>query len=236
MDRDGVVRVWDLTGQLVKSFDVDWRPKNVKDAARLSGLMRKGLDVRFLTPDEEKDLRIDAAVPLEEESLAAYRRAELATTRNFKMLEDKRDLRPEEVKQGDLLEGWLSSHQQSSADKGNPGSGSRGMRIRYKFFFFFELFVSTFSHLVSSSGFGNYSVAAHADLFALRGFVCYLTATSRGAKEDHDSCLEATLKVNIGEWDVSLGQAELFSKKLYLGGEFLTWLQSRLLKWLSLSS
>ena len=115
---DGLVRVWDLTGQLMKSFGSDWRPKNAQDAARSAVLCCEGLDVRFLTPEEEKNLGIDAAVPLEEESLADSWRAALATTRNFTMLEDQPELRPEEVKQRDLLAGWLSSHQQSSADRG----------------------------------------------------------------------------------------------------------------------
>ena len=115
---DGVVRVWDLTGQLMKSFGSDWRPKNAQDAARLSGLTLEGLDVRFLTPEEEKNLGIDATVPLEEESLANYWPAALATTSSFKTLEDQPKLRPEEVKKEDLLAGWISKHQQSSSDLG----------------------------------------------------------------------------------------------------------------------
>jgi tetratricopeptide (TPR) repeat protein len=133
------------------------------------------------------------------------------------MLKDQRELRPEKVKQEDLLEGWLSSHQQSSSD--------RATRARAR------VAADRHNELCLNLAIGIFNWAletipspAVADSFALRGFVRHLTGDERGAKQDRESCLGAARKVNIQEWDVALGQAKFSSKKL-LGGAFLTWLQ-----------
>jgi WD40 repeat protein len=113
--KDRRVRVWDLDGKLARTLTGRaWWPKTPDDAARLSGLKLENLEVRFLRPDEEEKLQIDASVPLDPDGLGEYWRALQATTRNFATLGDPPELQPEAIEKADHLGRWLSTHKGSS--------------------------------------------------------------------------------------------------------------------------
>ena len=236
--QDGIIRVWNLTGELVKTLEgADWRPQSPEDAARLSGLVVHDLDVQFLTPSEEEKLKIDASVPLEEEGLADYWCALDATKRQFAKLQDQPEVRPEEVEKNDQLGKWVESQKQSPSDFGHKAriDNANDLRDELRANLATKYLKLGNQALVS----GNPERAVQicdsiikftlrqkvAETLALRGFARHVAGDQQGALKDRESCLNATPVPNILALDSVLHSSLLSSEQLRLTGEYLSWLQ-----------
>jgi WD40 repeat protein/tetratricopeptide (TPR) repeat protein len=233
---DGVIRVFDPAGRLVKMVGAsDWRPKNADDAARLSGLKLDGLDVRFLEPGEEQRLRIDDKRPLENRALAEYWRAAQMTRRNFAALQKSEELEPGEVAKADLLAIWLYAHQSSS----EPEIQARAAIARDVHDSLFSKFATDheelgidalFRHdnaraltifeqilqIIPEDGTGKYR--------AWRGFARHSAGDERGATEDREAYLKSESGKDMEKRDEFLPQGDLTAERLQVAGSVQVWL------------
>jgi WD40 repeat protein len=234
---DRVIRILNLKGALLKTLGhLNWEPRTPDDAKRLSGLVLSDpLDVRFLSPEEEASVAIDAMKSSEDLPIAELWRAEKATRCNFAALEKLPELKAEEVEKADLLAKWLSDHKSSKSEihawvaraknlhdtlfgkiatqKGKLGVDAlvRGENARA-----LTIFEQTLRN-IPEAGAGEYR--------AWRGFARHSMGDERRAMEDREAYIKSDSAEDIEKWEYKFDkEGNVTSELLQLRGSFLVWL------------
>jgi tetratricopeptide (TPR) repeat protein len=245
---DRVIRIWSLKGDLLKTLGhLKWEPRNAPEAERLSGLMLcDPLNVRFLNPEEEKSLGIDAMQTSEELRIAGLWPAEKATRCNLKALEKQLELSTDDDKKadlvgkwlsddkkGDLVGKWLSEHKSSNGEmqawvalaRNHHDAILRKLGTQIQKAGIDALFRREFARALTIFE-QTLRIVPEDDAreyFAWRGLARRYAGDERGAVEDRKA-FQKSESVNRTKWTDPLLQRALNSDRLQLASSFILWL------------
>jgi WD40 repeat protein len=243
---DRVIRIWSLKGDLLKTLGhLKWEPRNAQDAERLSGLVLcHPLNVRFLNPEEEKSLGIDAMQTSEDLRVAGLWPAEKATRCNLKALEKQLELSTDDVKKGDLVAKWLSDdkkgdlvakwlsdHKSSKGEmqawvalaRNHHDTTLRKLGTRIQKTGIDALFRREFASALTIFE-QTLRIVPEDDVreySAWRGLARHCSGDERGAAEDRKAYVKSAYR---SKWKDALFERALTSDRLQLASSFILWL------------